>query len=185
LKPPVAHSIKPTPVRTASSRRSVKQPQGGLFLGCRLGARRNNYAKDACAYERANTHLPSKIGNLAMLLAMHRRQRLGDCSIARVGYPGGGRGAFPATSGRHLRIVSQVRSRLLSTGMSSEVSAATQIQFPSTWAARITPIFRLFPSALNVSPSATFGGGVNSSHERLVPAFIWRQSTFPSIATTD
>ena len=92
-------------------------------------------------------------------------------------YPGGGRGAFPATSGRHLRIVSQVRSRLLSTGMSSEVSAATQIQSPlalSTWAARIMPIWRLFPSALNVSPTATFGGGVNSSHGRVVPAFIWR-----------
>ena len=36
MKPPVAHSIKPTPVRTASSRRSVKQPQGGLFLDADL-----------------------------------------------------------------------------------------------------------------------------------------------------
>jgi hypothetical protein len=29
-------------------------------------------AKDACAYERTNTHLPSKFGSLAMLLAMRR-----------------------------------------------------------------------------------------------------------------
>ena len=30
----------------------------------------NNYAKDACAYERTNTHLASSFGSLAMLLAM-------------------------------------------------------------------------------------------------------------------
>ena len=60
-------SSKPTPVRTASSVVSVKQSHRGLFLRFRLGARRNNYAKDACAYERTNTHLPSKLGSLAIL----------------------------------------------------------------------------------------------------------------------
>src|SRR5262245_30922044 len=88
--------------------------------------------------------------------------------------------------GWHLRIESQVRSWLLSTGISSEVSAATQIHSPLTWAARINPIWRVFPSALNVSPTATLRGGVNPSHGRVAPpVFIWTQAVFPSIATTD
>ena len=59
-------SSKPTPVRTASSRRKRQAVAARSFPAIPTWRTRNNYAKDVCAFGRTNTHLPSKLGSLAI-----------------------------------------------------------------------------------------------------------------------